>query len=218
LVGLGDDFETANAAVMYHARGIVASSKQASGEQQKEIEALKDGGESTKMWAENWYDGLTYCTWNALGQALTEEKIVNAVTTLAENNINVTNFIIDDNWQAIDYRGHGQFQHGWNDFEAEPEAFPSGLKNLTTLIRQKQPSIQHIAVWHAILGYWGGLSPDGKLAKTYKTEEVVREDAKRRNLPLGGKMTVVGKEDVARFYDDFYRFLSDSGVDAVKTE
>lgn len=157
-------------------------------------------------------------TWNALGQRLTEEKILNAVDTLAENNINVTNFIIDDNWQSIDYRGQGQFQHGWNEFEAEPKAFPNGLKHMVDLIRKKQPSIQHVAVWHAILGYWGGLAPDGKIAQTYKTVEVLRADSKRRNLPLGGKLTLVAKEDVAKFYDDFYSFLSSCGVDAVKTE
>ncbi len=46
---------------MYHARGIVTASETASGEQKKELEALKKGDESTKLWAENWYDGLTYC-------------------------------------------------------------------------------------------------------------------------------------------------------------
>ena len=61
LVGLGDDFESANAAVMYHARDIVAAAETASGEQQKELQALKQGDKSTKLWAENWYDGLTYC-------------------------------------------------------------------------------------------------------------------------------------------------------------
>jgi hypothetical protein len=165
--------------------------------------------------------GQTDCipgTWNALGQRLTEEKVLHAIETLAKNNIKVTNFIIDDNWQAIDYRGHGQFQHGWIEFEAERKAFPNGLKHTISLIREKHPSIQHIAVWHAILGYWGGISPGGKIAQTYKTVEVVREDAERRNLPLGGKMTVVAKEDVSRFYNDFYQFLSDSGIDAVKTE
>ncbi|CAG8978652.1 hypothetical protein HYALB_00011748 [Hymenoscyphus albidus] len=218
LVGLGDNFESANAAVMYHARGIVTAAQTASGEHQRELAALKEGNESTKTWSENWYDGLTYCTWNALGQRLTEDKILRAVETLAENKINVTNFIIDDNWQAIDYRGHGQFQHGWSEFEAERKAFPDGLKSTVEKIRAKHPSIQHIAVWHAILGYWGGLDPEGKIAETYKTVEVVREDAKRRNLPLGGKMTVVAKEDVFRFYDDFYKFLSSCGVDAVKTD
>lgn len=31
-------------------------------------------------------------------------------------------------------------------------------------------------------------------------------------------MTVVAKEDVLQFYDDFYRFLSDCGIDGVKTD
>jgi len=60
-VALGDDFESANAAVMYHARGIVTAYETVTGEQQKEFEALKEGDEATKLWAENWYDGLTYC-------------------------------------------------------------------------------------------------------------------------------------------------------------
>jgi len=61
LVGVGDDFESANAAVMYHARDVVASAQASSGEQAKELDALKEGDETTKLWAENWYDGLTYC-------------------------------------------------------------------------------------------------------------------------------------------------------------
>jgi alpha-glucosidase (family GH31 glycosyl hydrolase) len=157
-------------------------------------------------------------TWNALGQRLTEERILKAVDTLAEQKINFTNLIIDDNWQDIDYRGEGQFQYGWKGFEAEPKAFPNGLKSMITKIRSKHKHIQHIAVWHALLGYWAGISPDGQIAKTYKTVEVVREDSIRRNLPLGGKMTVVAQEDVGLFYDDFYRFLSDCGIDGVKTD
>ena len=31
-------------------------------------------------------------------------------------------------------------------------------------------------------------------------------------------MTVVAGEDVSKFYDDFYRFLSDAGINAVKTD
>ena len=61
LVGLGDNFESANAAVMYHARSFVATAEKLSGEQQRELEATKTGDEITKVWAENWYDGLTYC-------------------------------------------------------------------------------------------------------------------------------------------------------------
>lgn len=149
---------------------------------------------------------------------MTEEKIVDAIDKLKEHNIGITSLIIDDNWQSIDYKGESQFQYGWVDFEAEPEAFPNGLKAAIQKIRQKNPNILHVAVWHALLGYWGGISPDGKIAKKYKTIEVEREEAKRRNLPLGGKMTVIAKEDVEKFYDDFYLFLAESDVDGVKTD
>ncbi|KAK1455215.1 raffinose synthase Sip1 [Colletotrichum melonis] len=216
LVGTGDNFESANACVMYQARQYILQEKKASDELLAEMKAIEEGVKPE--WMENWYDGLGYCTWNALGQRLTDEKVFDAVDKLAENDIKVSSLIIDDNWQTIDYRGHGQFQHGWCEFEAEPKAFPQGLKATVAHIRQKHPHIQHIAVWHALLGYWAGISPDGKIAQEYKTIEVIREDAERRNLPLGGKMTVVDKDDVDRFYNDFYKFLVDCGIDGVKTD
>jgi len=46
---------------MYHARNFVASAENLSREQQKEFEAKKTSDDVTKIWAENWYDGLTYC-------------------------------------------------------------------------------------------------------------------------------------------------------------
>ncbi|PHH88807.1 hypothetical protein CDD83_7030 [Cordyceps sp. RAO-2017] len=167
---------------------------------------------------ENWYDGLGYCTWNALGQKLTEEKVLDAVQKLAEHEIDITSLIIDDNWQSINKKGESQFQYAWNEFEADREAFPRGLKGLVSQIRDQYPGIQHIAVWHALLGYWGGIAPGGKVDQSYKTVEVTCAGSKRRNLPLGGPMTVVAEEDVDRFYNDFYRFLTDAGIDGVKTD
>jgi len=157
-------------------------------------------------------------TWNSLGQNLTEEKVLKALDTLAENKIRISNLIIDDNWQDIDYRGDGQWQHGWNDFEAEPKTFPRGLKALVSDIRSKHKNIQHIAVWHALLGYWAGLAPSGPLAKRYKTIQVARDDAEKSQLPVDGQMTLVAEEDVQAFYNDFYRFLSNAGIDGVKTD
>ncbi|KAI0126386.1 raffinose synthase Sip1 [Xylariales sp. AK1849] len=216
LAAIGDNFESALAATMYQSRNVVQAVKQVNHELDTELQALRDGVKPE--WMENWYDGLGYCTWNALGQDLTAEKVYDALDKLVENNINITSLIIDDNWQDIDYTNESQFQRGWNSFEAEPKTFPNGLKETVSRIRSKHPNIQHIAVWHALLGYWGGITPDSKLDKTYKTVVVEREDLKRRNLPLGGPMTVIAQEDVGKFYDDFYRFLSDCGIDGVKTD
>ncbi|KYK54695.1 putative galactinol--sucrose galactosyltransferase 6 [Drechmeria coniospora] len=216
LVSEGADLERAVAAVMYHARTLVSRTKRTTQGWDEQTRSLTEAGKPT--WEENWHDGLGYCTWNGLGQKLTEGMILDAVKRLYDHGINITSLIIDDNWQSIDFKGDGQFQYAWLDFEAERKAFPDGLKAMVSRLRQQHPGLQHIAVWHALLGYWGGISPTGRIGQAYKTVEVVREESKRRNLPLGGRMTIVAKEDVEKFYDDFYRFLIDAGIDGVKTD
>lgn len=50
--------------------------------------------------------------------------------------------------------------------------FPNGLKGLTTEIKRKFPQIKHIAVWHAMFGYWDGIAPGGWIDQNYKCETV----------------------------------------------
>ncbi|KAF3342470.1 hypothetical protein VdG2_09430 [Verticillium dahliae VDG2] len=215
LAAIGDNFESANASVMYQARNVL-NARATKDDHEAEIKALEK--DIKPEWRENWYDGLGYCTWNGIGQNLTEHKILEALDHLASVNVHITSLIIDDNWQSIDRQGNGQFQYSWLEFEADSEAFPDGLKSTISQIREKHPRIQHIAVWHALLGYWAGISPNGKLAKDYKTLQVLREESERRELPLGGNMTVIAKDDVNRFYNDFYAFLVSCGIDGVKTD
>ena len=212
IAAIGYTFETANAAVMYHARSQVSGDQHMSKEIKAEIKASIDHGIKAE-WMENWYDGLTYCTWNALGQDLNQEKIYNALDVLDQNNIKIMNLIIDDNWQSLDKPGESQFKRGWTRFDANSEGFPKGLKHTVSKIRSKHPNIRHIAVWHAILGYWGGVSPDGEIAKNYKTKEVRKAEGL-----AGGTFTVVVAEDAQRMYDDFYKFLREAGIDSVKTD
>ncbi|KAK5109106.1 hypothetical protein LTR62_007563 [Meristemomyces frigidus] len=209
LVAVADSFELANAAVFYEARNVVG--KYAVPDNNHETAKLMDD-KVKPQWLEEWYDGLTYCTWNGLGQTLTAEKIYNALDALSSENINITNLIIDDNWQSLS-DGETQFTRGWTDFEANKEGFPNGMKATTTEIRKRHPNVNHIAVWHAILGYWGGVSPHGPIAKNYKTIQVEKEPG-----VAGGTFAVVAASDAKRMYDDFYRFLSASGVDSVKTD
>ncbi len=116
IAAVGTTFENANAAVMYHARKIVRGNESMSDEIKDEMKKRIENDVNAE-WMENWYDGLTYCTWNALGQDLNEGKIYSALNILKKNNIKsthwlpcfrlsslhivVTNLIIDDNWQSI---------------------------------------------------------------------------------------------------------------------
>ena len=227
------DFEVANAAVMYEARKIVRQSaavQETANQLPKHIKAesidadtvlvsnnngSQDSSTTVPQWLESWYDSLAYCTWNSLGQALTQEKILSGLDSLVANNIHISTLIIDDNWQSLDgYQGStSQFRRGWKDFEASTDCFPSGLKAGIATIRAKHPQIRDIAVWHALLGYWGGVSPNGSLAKSYKTVEVEKQPG-----VAGGTMVAVDPSDAHRMYDDFYSFLSSCGITSVKTD
>ncbi|RMZ75537.1 hypothetical protein DV738_g5403, partial [Chaetothyriales sp. CBS 135597] len=184
-------------------------------------------------WLESWYDALAFCTWNSLGQDLNQDKIINALQSLADNDIHVGSLIIDDNWQTLSGKqGDNQFARGWQDFEANPDGFPHGLKAATSLIREKFPAVKDISVWHALLGYWGGIDPNGKLAQRYKTRQVrtfksaqhmtpEQQAAGSQPLPtsqLTGSITAIDPADIGRLYNDFYQFLSYSGVTGVKTD
>lgn len=121
--------------------------------------------------------------------------------------------MIDDNWQSLAGRNYGS-SGTWSSFEAN-EKFPGGLKGLVSNLRARFPYLKHIGVWHALHGYWDGITPDSALGKKYKTIEVAWRD----NVNSVDKMlTMIATEDVGRFYDDFYKFLSECGIDSAKTD
>ena len=81
--------ESAISAVMYHARKLVRGDQYMRNEIKAELKTAIENGVKAE-WMDNWYDGLTYCTWNALGQNLNENKIHNALSILKENKIKST--------------------------------------------------------------------------------------------------------------------------------
>ncbi|EKV17169.1 Raffinose synthase protein Sip1, putative [Penicillium digitatum PHI26] len=230
LVSAAENFEVAMSAVVYEARKVVRPFRDTSHldlDDSVPLSPLDDDivlvdKEPSGQWLSEWFDGLTYCTWNGLGQDLTEEKILHALDSFKANGINVVNLIVDDGWQTNDNEGESQFKQGWKHFEAHSKGFPKGLKHTVRVIRQAHPNIEHIAVWHALLGYWGGISPDGDLAQKFKTKQV-RIKNPATNGPIvenrpGGTILAIDPEDVNRFYDEFYNYLSSAGIDSVKTD
>lgn len=212
IAALGTTFQDANAAAMARAENVVRMSQPLP----LEIWNSAAGGNvyDDAEKPQGWYDGLTYCTWNALGQDLDEEKIYNALQVLSEHGVKITNVLIDDNWQSLDHAGASQFERGWTDFEANEKGFPNKLSGLTAGIRQRHPTIHHIGVWHGVFGYWGGVAPDGNLAKKYRTKWVHKE----RDYCDRDSLTAFEGDDASQMYEDFYKFLQVSGVDSAKAD
>ncbi|CAI7586058.1 unnamed protein product [Penicillium viridicatum] len=229
-VSAAENFEVAMSAVVYEARKVVRPFANATHLDLEDSAPLSPPGDDmvlvekdpSAQWLSEWFDGLTYCTWNGLGQDLSEEKIFHALDSLKANGINIVNLIIDDGWQTNDNEGESQFKQGWKQFEAHSRGFPKGLKHTVEGIHQAHPTIEHVAVWHALLGYWGGISPDGDLAQRFKTKQVKIKDPTANGPmaenPLDGTILAIDPDDIKRFYDEFYSYLTSVGIDSVKTD
>jgi hypothetical protein len=227
LVAAADNFEVAICAIIYEARKLVTL--QGEEEATEERKPSNPGDDVVLVekdpkvqWMSEWYDGLSYCTWNSLGRDLSEEKIVKALDTLSSNGIRIVNLVIDDNWQTLDNDGEPQFKRRWKQFEGNPKGFPQGLRQTVDTIRKSQPNIEHIAVWHALFGYWGGISPEGDLVERFKTKEVKIKDPSAAG-PIAHafenrSMLAIDPEDIKGFYDEFYSYLVSVGIDSAKTD
>ncbi|KAJ5498131.1 Raffinose synthase [Penicillium expansum] len=207
LVSAAENFEVAMSAVIYEARKVVRPFADGSHLDLEDSVPLSPPGDDmvlvekdpSAQWLSEWFDGLAYCTWNGLGQDLTEEKILHALDSLKANGINIVNLIIDDGWQANDNEGESQFKQGWKHFEAHSKGFPKGLKHTVGAIHRAHPNIEHIAVWHALLGYWEAFHQMGI-------------------WPKDGTILAIDPDDIKRFYDEFYSYLTSVGIDSVKTD
>jgi hypothetical protein len=105
----------------------------------------------------------------------------------------------------LDKKGQNQSERGMTRFQPDPDAFPDGFFNFSHGLRAQYPGLKNILVWHAMLGYWGAIAPDGELAQKFKTVQV------------GGRTCIAG-DDVERFYEEFYRYLSYQGIHGVKND
>lgn len=162
------------------------------------------------QWFEDWTDGLFYCTWNAMYTDVTEQKILDAVGGLDKQGIKVNGVIIDDGWQDIDDRRR------WQSFKPPTSKFPNGLRGTVELLKKRYPYIKHVGVWHALLGYWNGMSPDSSISQQYSMIPITM---RKVNVPNGlEQIHAVDSNDIRRMYDDFYKYLSSEGITVVKCD
>ncbi|CCD49099.1 glycoside hydrolase family 36 protein [Botrytis cinerea T4] len=209
ICAVGKTVEEGITAVMDHAKKVVQLSLNTepitSGKLERSL-ASKD--------QKSFHDELVYCTWNSLGPTLTSTTLLAALDDLGNSSIYPSTIIIDDGWQSTTPFGSETFpnQHRWSRFEASSTSFPEGLGDLSLRIRKSYPWIRNIGVWHGIFGYWGGIEPESEIGRKYKLRWVEINNTRRSG------MWVIDVCDVRRFYDDFYSFLVDSGINAVKLD
>lgn len=143
--------------------------------------------------------GLGYATWNAFYRDFNEEKICALLDDFSNKGIHLDFLLLDDGWSEVDDNYH------LLSFKEDSRKFPHGLKEFITNVKKKY-GIKHVGVWHSLNGYWNGVRKENFPDFTfYENEE-------------GNSFVSLDYEEAFKFYDAWYRYLKDSGVDFVKVD
>ncbi len=108
--------------------------------------------------------GLGWCTWDSLGQDVSEDGILAKMDEFKAKQVPVSWVLIDDGWSQT----HNNKLTG---FEADPTRFPQGLAHTIDVLKRDY-GVRYVGVWQAFHGYWGGvdLESDAFNARGYMFE------------------------------------------------
>jgi raffinose synthase len=164
-------------------------------------------------------DYFGWCTWDAFYQDVSHAKVEEGLASLRAGGVSPRWLILDDGWQTVrKQEGAAARLAGF----AANEKFPSGLAG--TIAMAKGYGVEQLIVWHALHGYWGGV--DAEALPDYGVTEVTRNYApevlhhrpQANHEHWGRGVGRPAPAELARFYDDYYRYLAEQGVSGVKVD
>ncbi|XP_044495805.1 probable galactinol--sucrose galactosyltransferase 2 [Mangifera indica] len=182
-------------------------------------------------------DWFGWCTWDAFYTEVNPKGIKDGLKSLSKGGTPAKFLIIDDGWQDT-----------FNEFQKEGEPIvegsqfggrlvsikentkfqseASGLKDFVLDIK-KTFGLKYVYVWHALMGYWGGLGPNAAGTKEYnpKLKYPMQSPGNLSNMRDEAmdsmEMYGVGTIDpskASQFYNDLHKYLVSQGVDGVKVD
>ncbi|GMY36565.1 probable galactinol--sucrose galactosyltransferase 2 [Fagus crenata] len=190
-------------------------------------------------------DWFGWCTWDAFYTEVNPQGIKDGLKSLSQGGTPARFLIIDDGWQdttnefqkegepfveGSQYGGrlasieeNNKFRRAANEPQSEA---PSSLKDFVTDIKRNF-GLKYVYVWHALLGYWGGLLPNALGTKKYNSKlrypiHSPGNLANMRDLSMDAMEKYgIGTIDpamISQFYDDLHKYLVSQDVDGVKVD
>jgi raffinose synthase len=143
---------------------------------------------------------LGWCSWNAYGQSVTADKIIESVRSMREKQIPLGFVLVDDGWLSVKAQK-------LTAFDADPSKFPGGMAALARRLREEY-KVPHVGVWHTFQGYWNGIADESEIAREHKMFK-----------GLEGKLLPDPREGRGEgFYEDWFGKLKGWGYDFVKVD
>ncbi|XP_065042822.1 galactinol--sucrose galactosyltransferase-like [Musa acuminata AAA Group] len=194
-------------------------------------------------------DKFGWCTWDAFYLKVHPEGVWEGVKGLAEGGCPPGLVLIDDGWQSISHDDDPTDEEGMNRTSAGEQmpcrlirfqenykfrnykskrtdsASDTGMGAFVRDLKAAFGSVEHVYVWHALCGYWGGLRP--------RTPGLPPAEVVKPRLSPGLQMTMedlavdkivnngvglVRPESAAELFEGLHSHLESVGIDGVKVD
>jgi raffinose synthase len=164
-------------------------------------------------------DQFGWCTWDAFYREVSAGNVKRGLESFRAGGVEPKLLILDDGWQDYVTTDTGAEQLVSFDPNAK---FPDGLKPLVSTCKTEF-SIETFVVWHAMMGYWGGVSAEAFPGYGVRNLKRSFSPGILHHKPTfdewwGGFVGLVSTEHIARFFHEFHRRLRLAGVDGVKVD
>jgi len=153
-----------------------------------------------------------WCSWNAYYRYVNQQDLINNAASFKKAGFPIRWLLIDDCWSTVNKQTMNPWAQGslyLTGLEADAKKFPGGMKR-TTEILKKDYGVSWVGVWHTFNGYWNGIQIDSEIGRQLKD----------CLLPVSDKVAIPDprSNNGEKFWDAWYKFLKESGVDFVKVD
>ncbi|XP_010908579.1 galactinol--sucrose galactosyltransferase [Elaeis guineensis] len=194
-------------------------------------------------------DKFGWCTWDAFYLKVHPEGVWEGVKFLSDGGCPPGFVLIDDGWQSIchddddprtDQQGMNRTSAGeqmpcrlidfrenykFSDYRSKEDPAHTGMGAFVRDLKAAFESIDHVYVWHALSGYWGGLRPrmpglpDAKVITPNLSPglRMTMEDLAVDKIVNNG-VGLVPPERAHELYEGMHSHLQSSGIDGVKVD
>ncbi|XP_077237512.1 putative galactinol--sucrose galactosyltransferase 2 isoform X2 [Tasmannia lanceolata] len=190
-------------------------------------------------------DWFGWCTWDAFYFEVNPQGIKDGLMSLSEGGTPAKFLIIDDGWQDTQ-----------NEFQKEGEPFIEGSQFGARLVSIKENNkfrktanantnegpedfksfimsikstfgLKYVYLWHALMGYWGGLLPNAPGTQKYNSKLVYPVQSpgtltNERDLSMDSMekygVGAIDPSKIFEFYNDLHSYLASQNVDGVKVD
>lgn len=191
----------------------------------------------------NIVDKFGWCTWDAVYREVNPNVVRSGVKGLLQGGCPPKWVLIDDGWQSIchddqdpvsDVEGMDRMVTGttmfkvnykFKDYKSPKVPFNKGMGAFIKDLKEDVRTVEDVYVWHAFLGYWGGIRPNSPavpeskiiIPRLSKGLQKTMDDLAVNNILTYG-VGFVQPELASKLYEGLHSHLASAGIDGVKID